>query len=180
MAKVRVALLRGINVGGKAKVEMARLRSVCEAAGAADVATYINSGNVIFTDSRRPAAIARALEEGIEAEFGFPVKVLLRDLPQMRALVDAIPAEWTNDSEHKTDVLFLSPEDDEPGVVDRVDRNPDIEDVLHAPGAIVWHILRKHQGRGRMAKIVGSDFYRRVTIRNVNTVRKLLALMEAR
>jgi uncharacterized protein (DUF1697 family) len=71
---VYVALLRGINVGGKNKMEMARLKATFESAGMKDVTTYINSGNVVFTDNRRkPATINRTLEKAIEADFGFAI-----------------------------------------------------------------------------------------------------------
>ena len=59
---VYVALLRGVNVGGKNKMEMARLKATFEAAGMKDVTTYINSGNVIFSDNRRkPTTITKKI-----------------------------------------------------------------------------------------------------------------------
>lgn len=74
-----VALLRGINVGGKNRVEMARLRETISRAGADDVRTYIASGNVLFADSRPRGEIVGVLERAIEEEFGLSLKVLVRD-----------------------------------------------------------------------------------------------------
>jgi uncharacterized protein (DUF1697 family) len=69
---VYVALLRGINVGGKNKVEMKRLKAVFEAAGMESVRTYISSGNVIFSSSiRSKARLAKLLEEAIAKRFRF-------------------------------------------------------------------------------------------------------------
>ena len=108
-----VALLRGINVGGNRKVDMKALKATFERAGMGDVRTYINSGNVIFgSDSRDKVSLARTLEAAIEADFGFPVRVLLRDAEDMRVLVDALPDEWVNGSEAKCDVMFLGDEVD--------------------------------------------------------------------
>ena len=87
-----VALLRGINVGGNRKVDMKRLKVTFESCGFADVRTYINSGNVVFcSDSTDPRALVETLEAAIESEFGFPVKVLLRDAESIRAIVEALP-----------------------------------------------------------------------------------------
>src|SRR5258708_12046016 len=80
-----VALLRGINVGGHNKVPMAELRQVVASLGHADVATYIQSGNVVFsTGETDTAALAEALEQAIAAPFGARVPVVLfprGDLP---------------------------------------------------------------------------------------------------
>ena len=75
-----LALLRGINVGGKNKVEMARLKTLFESIGCSDVRTYINSGNVIFTNGRVAARLRTSIEKAIAQEFGFDVRVVLRDL----------------------------------------------------------------------------------------------------
>ena len=173
-----VALLRGINVGGKAKVEMARLREVVAGVGCDDVRTYINSGNVLFRDRRSAKTLVPKLERAIEGEFGFPVPVQLRDLAAIRSLCEAIPDDWTNDKEQKTDVFFIPADLDKPGLLDTIEHDPAIEDVLHAPGAIVWHVSRANQGRGHAIDLVRSDLYKRMTIRNVNTVRKLRDLLE--
>jgi len=87
-----VALLRGINVGGHKLVRMDALRRIFEAAGFAQVETYIQSGNVIFDSAERDA---RALEQVIEARLrealGFEVAVLLRTLREVEALARRDP-----------------------------------------------------------------------------------------
>src|SRR6202012_3482122 len=77
-----VALLRGINVGGRNKVPMAELREVVAALGHTGVSTYIQSGNVLFsTKDTDNAKLAAALETAIEDRFGLwsSVVVLSRD-----------------------------------------------------------------------------------------------------
>jgi len=174
-----VALLRGINVGGKTKVDMPTLRGLVANLGCDDVRTYINSGNVLFRDSRSPRTLVPRLEDAIQAEFGFPVAVQVRDLPAIRRLCEAIPDGWTNDKEQKTDVMFIPAELDKPRLLDSITHDPEIENVLHAPGAIVWNISRRNQSRGNATRLVKSELYPRMTIRNVNTVRKLRELLEA-
>lgn len=173
-----VALLRGINVGGNTKVDMPTLRDVVAALGCGDVRTYINSGNVLFTDARSPRTLAPLIEEAIEGQFGLAVPVQLRDLPALQRLCEAIPADWTNDKTQKTDVMFIPAALDKPRLLDSIVHDPDVENVLHAPGAIVWNISRENQPRGNATRLVRSELYPRMTIRNVNTVRRLRELLE--
>jgi uncharacterized protein (DUF1697 family) len=173
-----VALLRGINVGGKNKVEMTRLKTTFEGIGLTDVRTYINSGNVIFTSRRRkPASLIPLIEEAITGEFGFPVKVVLRDLDNMKAVVDAIPPSWKDDSMMRCYVMFLWEEFDEPAVLEQLTIKDGIDDVKYVPGAIIWRVDRDILTRSGMARLPSHDVYRSITIRNANTVRKLFELM---
>ena len=176
-----VALLRGINVGGKAKVDMKTLKDAFESdLGCSSVKTYINSGNVVFRDRRGAAKLATAVEGAIRDRFQLDVPVLIRDFDNIRALCeDAIPADWTNDKEQKSDVLFLWEEFDSADVLESIGWNPEIENVRYAPGAVIWNIARSNATRGKMVRLVGTDIYKKMTIRNVNTVRKLRELMEA-
>jgi len=175
---IYVALLRGINVGGKNMMAMPRLRATFEQMGLTDVSTYINSGNVIFKDSRRePATIISALEKAIEKDFGFQIKVLLRDLPAIRKVIKALPDTWTNDNRMKCDVLFLWEGFDRKEVIKDLKIKPEIEDVVYVPGAIIWRVDRANVTKSGILKLVGTDLYRGMTIRNCNTVRKLAELM---
>jgi uncharacterized protein (DUF1697 family) len=177
---VYVALLRGINVGGKNKVDMKQLKAVFEDAGLTDVKTYINSGNVVFSSNVRSKPKAEALlEKAIAKGFGFDVRVLLRDLKDMKSLVKAIPSKWTTDQQMRCDVMFLWREFDRPSVLKEFKHDPKMEDVRYVRGAVVWRIDRKDVNKSRMFRgIFGTPLYKQMTIRNCNTVRKLLTLME--
>ena len=175
-----VALLRGINVGGNRIVDMKTLKTVFESVGMTDVRTYINSGNVIFaTKLRSRQRIADLLEEAIEKRFGFDVGVLVRSAADLRKIVEAIPTKWTNDAAWKCDVLFLWEDVDRRSILDELGVKPEIETVRYAPGAVIWGIDRKNVSRSRMPKLVGTALYKRMTVRNCNTARKLLELTES-
>jgi uncharacterized protein (DUF1697 family) len=175
---MHVALLRGVNVGGHGKVDMRQLKDVVEAAGMTSVKTYINSGNVVFaTDMPDRATIASTLEDAIEARFGFAVRVLVRSVDEIRSIVDALPADWTNDQTMKCDVFFLCDEVDRPAILDELDFDPGMEDVRYVPGAVLRRVDRENAAKSRLTKIVGTPLYRQMTVRNCNTVRKLLGLM---
>ena len=114
-----VALLRGINVGGHNKVAMAELREVVSSLGHGDVATYIQSGNVVFTsDQSDTAALAAALEQAIATSLSVPARVVVlsrEDLAQV-ARDNPYAGEPNPKAVH---AVFLSGEPG-PDVADRV------------------------------------------------------------
>src|SRR5919197_1076163 len=78
-----IALLRGINVGGRAKVPMAGLRATCESVGCTDVLTYIQSGNVVLTSPLDPVKLRAALEDAIAEQLGVSPVVVIRTHRQL-------------------------------------------------------------------------------------------------
>ena len=88
-----IALLRGINVGGNRKIHMADLRELFAEAGVRNVASYIQSGNLVFTHSVHGRATGSAVElqERIEVGTGFDVPVILRTAEAWSGVVDANP-----------------------------------------------------------------------------------------
>jgi uncharacterized protein (DUF1697 family) len=87
-----VALLRGINVGGRNQVPMAELRKVVASLGHTGVTTYIQSGNVLFsTPETDTARLASALEEAIAGRFGIEVAVVVLSRDELAAVLDANP-----------------------------------------------------------------------------------------
>jgi uncharacterized protein (DUF1697 family) len=86
-----VALLRSVNVGGRNRVAMAELRQLASSLGYQDVATYLQSGNLVFSAPGRPVAIGRALQQAVVAELGVDVPVLVRSRAQMGRLPLANP-----------------------------------------------------------------------------------------
>jgi uncharacterized protein (DUF1697 family) len=175
-----VALLRGINVGGKNKVEMRSLARVFERAGMSRVRTYIASGNVIFTCAdTSPDALAELLEREIDSEFGFGVRVLVVPGPRILDIARELPESWSNDSEHKCDVMFLWDDADGAELLATVALNPGIEQVVDAPGALMWRVQRAHATKSKMLKLSGAAHYARMTVRNCNTLRRLAEIVSA-
>lgn len=104
-----VALLRGINVGGKNKLPMKDLATLFSAAGCSDVRTYIQSGNVVFS---APAALAKtfpaSLEKAIRKKFGFAVPVVVRTDAELARVVSKNPFAKPGRSEDGFHVMFLA------------------------------------------------------------------------
>ncbi|KOP68152.1 hypothetical protein AMS62_25050 [Bacillus sp. FJAT-18019] len=177
---VYVALLRGINVGGNNKIDMKQLKKSFEQVGMNNVVTYINSGNIVFTcHTGTKAEISRILELSIQENFGLQIKVLVLNFDDMKTIMSVLPETWTNDAKMKCDVLFLWDEINNETVLDSLAIKPDIDTVIYVSGAIIWSVDKQNLTRSGMTKIIGSNIYRKITARNVNTTRKIYDLMLA-
>ncbi|KKO51058.1 DUF1697 domain-containing protein [Paenibacillus sp. DMB20] len=177
---VYAALLRGINVGGNNKIEMKRLKEVFEEAGMRSVVTYINTGNIIFTDdSRSKNEISNLLEEAIHAAFGLRIKVLVLSFDDFAKVMQALPESWTNDKQMKSDVLFLWDDIDDETVLEKLVIRPEVDTVKYVPGAILWSIDKADLAKSGMEKLAGNKISRQMTVRNVNTTRKIYEFMLA-
>lgn len=173
---IYVALLRGINVGGNKKVDMKKLKQMFETLGYKNVSTYINSGNVVFRSKRDDFS---KLPKTLEKAFGFPIEVVVRDGKNIQMLASKIPAAWTNDKKQRTDVIFLWEGYDSKKSLQLVKVNPEVDELRYLPGAIVWHFDRAFYKQSKMHDFIGTELYKHMTARNINTVRKLAELVKA-
>ena len=175
-----VALLRGINVGGKNKVAMPRLQEALESLGYRNVSTYINSGNVVFdTPKRSTQQIAHTIERGIAEEFGFPIRVVVRSARTIHTIVQAVPAHWKNDAQQKTEVLFLWDDYTNKKSLNLVTAVAGVDTLMYVDASIVWHIDRAQYNKSGMRTFIGTELYKNMTARNINTVRALAHMMRA-
>ena len=176
---VYIALLRGINVGGNNKIDMTLLKQTFENVEMNDVVTYLHTGNIIFSNKTlSKEELSSVLEEAIYDDFGLQIKVLVLSFDDVRRIIHAIPPEWKNDKNMKSDVMFLWDEADDERVLEKLVIKPAIDTVKYVPGAILWSVDKKDLTKSGMSKIVGSKLYKQVTVRNVNTARKIYELMQ--
>ncbi len=174
-----VALLRGINVGGNNKVKMKQLKQGFEAAGMESVSTYINTGNVVFEcEEKNKKTLSAQLERVIQKEFDLKIKVLIRGFKEVEVVCQAIPEEWKNDKRMKADVLFLWEEVDDPSIMEQLELKEGVDEVHYLPGALLWKVDRDKFGQSKMNKLMGTTLYKQMTVRNVNTVRRIFGMME--
>ncbi len=174
-----VALLRGINVGGQNPVAMPALKAFFEAQGFTDVATYIQSGNVVFSSGERRAALASRLEVGLAAAFGFPARVVLRSREQLRRVVDGAPAGFgARPALYRYDVIFLLEPLSAADALAAAPARPGVDAVSAGPGVLYFSRLVEKASQSRMSRIVALPMYQSMTIRNWNTTTRLLALLD--
>lgn len=176
---IYVALLRGINVGGKNKIDMKMLKKTFENAGMEEVVTYINSGNIIFSyQEEEKLELPGKLETAILQDFSLQIKVLIRSKEEIESVIEALPDTWKNDKEMKSDVMFLWDAIDDASILDSLKVRREIDTVKYIPGFVLWSVDKKNLSKSGLSKIVGTDIYKKVTVRNVNTVRKIYGLMQ--
>ena len=159
-------------------IKLSALKKSFEATGFAQVATYINSGNVIFKTKEKDA---RKLETKIEKmllkEYQLDSKVVVRTLPEMEQLVKSLPASWNSESDWRHNVMFLRHSIDSEKLVADLPIKSDIERLVYRPGALLWSAKATELSRTSMVKIATLKVYRDMTVRNLNTTKKLHALM---
>ena len=102
-----VALLRGINVGGKNKLPMRELAAIFAGAGCTDVRTYVQSGNVVFR-SDAASGLGQRISAEIRGQFGIEVPVILRSGAEMRQVMAANPFLKGGVAEDQLHVYFLA------------------------------------------------------------------------
>jgi uncharacterized protein (DUF1697 family) len=172
-----VALLRGINVGGKTLIKMGALKECVEAIGHAEVRTYIASGNVLFESKERSGAKLDAqLERAIETSFGLPVRVVVRSGAEVQRIVDRIPKSWIGAADLRVTVAFLLRGADAGTVARGLKPKEGIDELVTAPGAVLFATQRDALTRTGL-KLVGTAAYKQMTLRNLNTTLKLAELV---
>lgn len=175
-----VALIRGINVGGNNLIRMPALKECFEVQGFRDVATYIQSGNVLFTAGRSSQhTLTGQIEKALAKTFACQPRVVLRSLVQMKATVEGAPQGFgTRPAEFRYDVIFLKHPLTASEAMKSVTANPDVDAVFAGDGALYFSRLISKASQSHMSRIVGKPAYQGMTIRNWNTTRKLLELMQ--
>jgi len=168
-------LIRGINVGKAKRIAMADLRAALTGAGYANVATLLQSGNVVLDADQPAAKVAREVEQVVEKRFGYTVDVIVRSHDELAGVVERNPfrGEATDGSRYVVAFLAKAP------------RTPPLKDldfgaerhVLDGTELYIWcpDGLRDSPLMAALAKEKGGPT---ATVRNWNTVEKLLAMMD--
>jgi uncharacterized protein (DUF1697 family) len=175
-----LALLRGINVGGKNLVKMADLRAAFDSMGFDDVATYIASGNVLFRAPRqRREELAARIESELTRRFGVELKVVLLTEAQLRAVVEGAPGGFGGDA-HLSDVVFLRKPLTAKQALAVVDIREGVDRAWPGSGVLYFSRLAAKATSSRLNKVASLPEYKNMTIRSWSTTTKLLALMDSR
>jgi uncharacterized protein (DUF1697 family) len=173
-----VALLRGINVGGKTLVKMAELKTCFEHLGFDGVSTYIASGNVLFeTDGDGDGELATTIEAALQRHVELPLKVVVLDQDAYTRIIEAIPTSWIGNDAVRANVAFVRPGTDASEVVRELEPDAAIEEMMAVDRAVLWATRRDSINRSVVRKLIGSPAYKELTIRNLNTALKLHDLL---
>lgn len=170
-----VALLRGVNVGGRSTLPMATLREIAERCGYARVRTYIQSGNVVFTARGSEVTVGRELAAAIAAATDLSPSVAVRTAQQLGSVVERNPlARRGADPSHLHVVFLPSGPAATLGSLDVASYEP--EEVV-ASGHELYLSLPGGVGRSRLAADLARGAAKTGTMRNWRTVGKLVELL---
>lgn len=179
--QVYVALLRGINVGGKNIIKMPALTACFETLGFMNVSTYIQSGNVIFcVDEDSQDILTSSLESTLSKAFNYESNLVLRSLVEMKAIVANAPEGFGRDTEtYRYDVLFLKKPLVAEEAILQVSTRPGVDQAFAANGVLYFSRLISRASQSYLTRIISLPIYQSMTVRNWNTTSRLLSMMEA-
>jgi uncharacterized protein (DUF1697 family) len=177
--KQYVALLRGINVGGRNKVAMADLREAFDERGYEAVRTYIQSGNVLFESDAPARSLEEDIEKLLERRFGVPMVVVVRSRSQLHKVVDEAPQGFgKSPNQYHSDVLFLKAPLTGKQAMRIVELREGVDQAWPGSGVVYFARLSASRAQSRMSRIVVKPEYQRMTIRSWATTTKLLSLLD--
>lgn len=166
-----IALLRGINVGGKNKLPMKELTTILEGMGLQNVQTYIQSGNVVFESEEAVAAeTAVTIQQRILTEKGFAPQVLLLTAQQLQAAIDANP--YPTEDGKLLHFYFFATQPSEPDIEKLKTLKKESEQFWFTPDVLFLY-APEGIGRSKLATAVEKAVGVPTTARNWNTVRRL-------
>lgn len=169
-----VALLRGINVGGQHRVPMPELRSLAEGLGYDSVATYVQSGNLVFSAADDVEDLTARLQAALETRFGFEVPVILRSRDQIERIATRHPFEDRQDDPVRLHVFFLAMDPD-PAKLAAWHPERFAPDEALVDGREVYVHFPNGMGRSKLTVNLGPT----VTARNWRTVQAIADMLRA-
>lgn len=181
---VYVALLRGINVGGHNKIAMADLRGVVADLGHGDVATYVNSGNVVLSSARTDEErLGGELADAVRERLGVAPEVLVRPAAELERVVAANPYPGEPDPKKVHAIFLPAPPDDDArrALATALERAGErgSRDEAEVVGRVLYLHTPDGFGRSVLADLLARGATRAGTARNWATVTKLLDMCRA-
>jgi uncharacterized protein (DUF1697 family) len=168
-----LAFLRGVNLGPTNKISMPQLRAMAEDLGYTDVATYINSGNLIISSAKNAATVEREISDAIKKTFGRSIDVTVRTPAQLKKILAENPYPDGNPSQVTVAFLTKMPAADAKEKVAAVAKG---YEPFTFSGQQVYVNYSKGIGRSKLAEKFSDIIGVSSTVRNIRTVEKVLAL----
>lgn len=173
-----IGLLRGINVGGRNKVAMATLREVFEAQRFVNVSTYINSGNIFFSSEETDLMkVQEICESAILNHFNLDIRVGIITPEELEVALENAPTWWGKSADHKHNAFFVIRPQSPVEILDVIGETSEIEKIGAVGQVIFWSAPPSFVSKSNYFK-VERKIKDMITIRNLNTTRKILELSQ--
>jgi uncharacterized protein (DUF1697 family) len=179
VAAAFLALLRGINVGGKNLIAMPALAECFRESGYEDVRTYLQSGNVLFRGKpERGPKLEDALERMLQRQFDVPIPVVVRSREELAATIAAAPANHGSD-QLRSEVFFLKhPLTAEEVLAQMPPLREGVDSVAPGPGACYFSRVAAQATKTRITRFMSMPIFQQMTVRSWRTTSRLATMLE--
>jgi len=170
---------RGINVGGKLKINMSELKEALMNNNFNEVKTYINSGNVVLISELNKDELKRQILELVNDKFGFHVEIIVQTTEEITSLIENDPfSERTNLDNSKKCIVFTFSEI-ENGAFNKLKENPAIVEEHYKSSNAVYVYYENGQSKTKFTNnFIEKNLKTISTIRNWNTIEKVYELIK--
>jgi len=158
---------------------MADLKVAVEKYGFTNIVTDIQSGNILFeTGETNNKEIIERLEASFTNSFTYNSCIIVKHYEQLKKIVNEVPTGWNKRDDLRCNIAFIRDPVTAKYVLVDIELNDGVDFIKAGEGVLYMSTLLSGLTRSRFTKIIAKKVYKDISIRNYNTVRKLLELME--
>lgn len=174
-----IVLLRGINISGKNKISMIKLKNVLERNNYTNVTIYLNSGNIILESEFTKEELANNINKIIKDIFNLDIPIFVTIPSELERVLDNCPEWWgTNNKEIYDNLIFIIPPAKYEDIYSVIgEPKEEIEKIKELNNYIFWSFnLKNYRKSNWWVKTASTDIKDKITIRTSNTVKKLIEI----
>lgn len=177
-----IILLRGVNISGKNKVSMPKLKQLLEENKYQNVSTYLNSGNIIIESNiNNKELIIENISKIIEFNFNIKIPIYIMTVPELEDILNNSPSWWgTTNKEIYDNLIFIIPPTTYEEVYNTIGSpKENIDQIEEYHNTIFWSfVLKDYRKSTWWIKTASTSITNKITIRTANTMKKLLQLSQ--
>lgn len=174
-----ITFVRKLNAGTENRINKNDLQNIYELLNFKNVKVYINSGNVIFDTELKEEYLKEIIVNAFTKYFNNVMEIVIYNKIEYFNIVDQLPKEWENNENERTDVAFLFKKINSREILEDLPFNKDNIKVMYVNNALIWNLKKINLNKSKLSKLIGSELYKNMTMRNINTVRKLYNIMKS-
>ncbi len=177
-----IVLLRGVNISGKNKVSMPKLKQLLEENSYQNVSTYLNSGNIIIESNiNNKELIIENISKIIEFNFNIKIPIYIMTVPELEDILNNSPSWWgTTNKEIYDNLIFIIPPTTYEEVYNTIGSpKENVDQIEEYHNTIFWSfVLKDYRKSTWWIKTASTSITNKITIRTANTMKKLLQLSQ--
>ena len=177
-----IILLRGVNISGKNKVSMPKLKQLLEENSYQNVSTYLNSGNIIIESNiNNKELIVENISKIIEFNFNIKIPIYIMTVPELEDILNNSPSWWgTTNKEIYDNLIFIIPPTTYEEVYNTIGSpKENVDQIEEYHNTIFWSfVLKDYRKSTWWIKTASTSITNKITIRTTNTMKKLLQLSQ--